>query len=126
MASDPLTDHQAPATESLTGLHGVAADGSADDWPARATATAVQYVQTVRDKTTGPALVASRYAVYVLAMALIAFVLVILLMVLAVRLLVSATGMLPFIELGETWLAYYILGAILVLAGAFLWRKKER
>lgn len=114
MATDPLTEAQALGTDA------------GDDWPARASATVVQYVHTVRDKTTGPALVASRYAVYLLAMALIAFVLVILLMVLAVRLLVSATGMLPFVELGETWLAYYIFGGVLVLAGAFLWRKKER
>lgn len=102
------------------------AEENGDDWPARASATVVQYVGTVRDKTTGPALVASRYAVYVLAIALIAVVLVILLMVLAVRLLVSATGMLPFVEAGETWLAYYILGGLLVLGGALMWRKKER
>ncbi len=100
-------------------------EDSDDDWPARASATVVQYVGTVRDKTTGPALVASRYAVYVLAIALIAVVLLILLMVLAVRLLVSATGMLSFIELGETWLAYYILGGLLMLGGLIMWRKKE-
>lgn len=98
---------------------------SQDDWPAKASATIVQYVGTVRDKTTGPALVASRYLVYAIAMALIAVVLVVLLLVLLVRLLVSATSHLSFVELGETWLAYYILGAIFVLIGALLWRKKE-
>lgn len=101
-----------------------AADG-ADDWPAKASATIVQYVGTVRAKTTGPALVASRYAVYVLAMALIAMVLAVVLLVLLIRLLVTATGLLPFVEEGETWLAYYIVAAIFVLAGAVLWRKKE-
>lgn len=85
----------------------------------------VQYVGTVRDKTTGPALVASRMLVYVLAMALIAMVLAVLLLVLFVRLLVSLTSLLPFVESGETWLAYYILGGIFILIGAVLWRKKE-
>lgn len=96
-----------------------------DDWAARASSTVVQYVGTVRDKTTGPALVASRYAVYALALALIAVVLVILLLVLTVRLLVSATGELSFVEEGETWMAYYILGGLFVIGGAILWRKKE-
>lgn len=105
-----------------------ATDGSltdGDDWPAKASATIVHYVGTVRDRTTGPALVASRYAVYVLAMALIGIVLAVLLLLLLVRVLVAATGELPFVDQGETWLAYYLLGAIFVLGGAILWRKKE-
>lgn len=98
---------------------------TADDWPAKASATVVQYVGTVREKTTGPALVASRYAVYSVAMVLIALVLAVLLLVLLIRLLVTTTALLPFVEEGETWMAYYILAAIFVLAGAVLWRKKE-
>ncbi len=103
----------------------IPAQEAQDDWPAKASATIVQYVGTVREKTTGPALVASRYAVYVVAMALIAVVVAILLLVLFIRLLVAATSQLPFMEDGETWLAYYILGAIFVLGGAIMWRKKE-
>ena len=99
---------------------------SSEDWPAKASATVVQYVGTVRDKTTGPALVASRYAVYFLAMALIGIVLAVLLLVLLVRVLVAATGHLPFVELGETWLADYLLGGLFVVGGTILWRKKER
>ncbi len=110
MSSDPLEATQEPV----------------DDWPAKASATIVEYVGTVRAKTTGPALVASRYAVYSLPMALIALMLAILLLVLLIRLLVVATGLLPFVESGETWLAYYVLGAIFVIGGAVLWRKKER
>lgn len=96
------------------------------DWATKASDTVVTYVGQVRDKTTGPALVASRYAVYALALALIAFVLLILMIVALVRLLVTATGYLAFVEPGETWLAYYILGGIFLLAGMILWRKKER
>lgn len=110
---DPLLGRPDPA----------ASDG--DDWPARASATVVQYVGTVRDKTTGPALVASRTVVYLLAMALIGVVVAILGLVLAIRVLVSATAYVPSVDEGETWLAYFILGAIFVLGGAFLWRKKE-
>ena len=98
---------------------------AADDWPAKASETIVQYVGTVRAKTTGPALVASRYAVYSIAMVLIALVLAVLMLVLLVRLLVTATALLPFVEEGETWMAYYILAAIFVIGGGILWRKKE-
>lgn len=101
-------------------------DMAAEDWPARASATVTQYVGTVRDKTTGPALVASRYAVYLLAIALIAVVIAILAMVLLVRLLVTATGLLPFVEAGETWLAYLIIGGLFIIGGMVLWRKKEQ
>ncbi len=104
--------------------HTPAAD-AADDWPTKASATIVQYVGTVRDKTTGPALVASRYAVYALAMALIAIMLAVLLLVLLVRLLVTATALFSFVDAGETWLAYYILAFLFIVGGALLWRKKE-
>ncbi|MEL7156793.1 MAG: hypothetical protein AAFN30_09365 [Actinomycetota bacterium] len=99
---------------------------ASDDWPAKASATIVQYVGTVRDKTTGPALSASRVAVYALAMGLIALVLAFLALILLVRVLVVATGYVPGVGAGETWLAYYILGALFMLPGLFLWRKKER
>ncbi|MGF1598780.1 MAG: hypothetical protein ACFCVK_17935 [Acidimicrobiales bacterium] len=96
-----------------------------DDWPARATATVVQYVGTVRDKTTGPALRASRTAVYAAAIALIGLVVAVLALVLVVRVVVAGTNELPGIDDGETWLAYVILGVVFVVAGLFLWRKKE-
>lgn len=97
----------------------------AEDWPSKASSTVVQYVGVVRDKTTGPALVASRNAVYLLAISLIAIVFLILLLVLLVRLLVSATALLPFVEPGETWLAYFIIGGVFLIGGAWIWRKKE-
>lgn len=97
-----------------------------DDWPAKATATIVNYVGTVRDATTGKALVASRTAVYALAMALIGVVLAVLLLLIVIRLLVTLTGYLPFVEAGETWLAYYLLGGIFLIGGVILWRRKER
>ena len=97
-----------------------------DDWPAQASAKIVGYVEQVRDKTTGPALVASRTAVYMAAIGLIAFVLLIVMLLLLFRFLVVATGYLPFVEPNESWVAHYILGAIFLLAGVFLWRKKDQ
>jgi heme A synthase len=98
----------------------------ADDWPARASATIVDYVATVRDKTTGPALVASRTAVYGIAIGLITVVVAILVLILLVRLLVTVTAYAPGIDDGEAWLAYFVLGAVFVLVGLGLWRMKEK
>jgi hypothetical protein len=105
--------------------NGDAASRRNDDWPARASATVVQYVGAVRDKTTGPALVASRNLVYALALGLIGLVLAVLVLVLAVRVLVVVTAYVPGVELGESWLAYLLLGGIFLVVGAILWRKKE-
>lgn len=112
--------------DSLTSSPDQLVDRASDDWPSKAAATIVQYVGTVRDKTTGPALSASRVAVYALAMGLIGLVLALLALILVVRVLVVATGYVPGVESGETWLAYYILGALFLLPGLFLWRKKEK
>ncbi len=94
------------------------------DWPAKTSEMVVHYVGSVREKTTGPALVASRYAVYFLAIGLIASVLLILALILLLRVLVLATGYLPFIDAGEPWLAYVILGVIFTLVGGLLWKKR--
>ena len=94
------------------------------DWPARTSQTVVQYVGVVRDKTTGPALVASRYAVYFVAIGLLALVIAVLLLILLLRILVLATGALPFVEMNQPWLAYIILGVLCSITGLFLWKKR--
>ncbi len=106
--------------ESITHQH----DGG--DWPAKVSAQVVDYVGQVRDKTTGPALVASRTAVYSAAIALIALVLLIVFLLFFFRLLVVASGYLPFVDANESWVAHYVLGAIFLLVGVFLWRKKDK
>jgi hypothetical protein len=98
-----------------------------DDWPARASASIVEQVGRVRDKTTGPALIASRTAVYMAAIGLIAFVLLIVLLLLLFRTLVLVSAWaLPFVDPNESWVAHYVLGAIFLGAGVFFWRKKDR
>lgn len=100
-------------------------DPRSDDWPARAAGLVERYVGSVRDKTTGPVLSASRYAVYLSTMALIGLVAGALALILLVRLLVAVTDYVPGIDNGESWLAYLVLGGIFLLVGLFLWRKKE-
>lgn len=97
---------------------------STDDWAAKATTTVVGYVDKVRSATTGKALVISRLAVYGLAMALLAIILGILLLIFLVRAMVALTALLPFIEDGQVWLAYLILGVLFSAGGMFLWSKK--
>ncbi len=101
-------------------------NGADNDWAAKTTSSIVQYVGQVRDKTTGPALVASRVTVYILAIASVAAVLGVILLLLLFRFLVVATGeLLPFVEPNESWLAHFILGGIFLGAGVFLWRKRN-
>lgn len=98
---------------------------SGEDWPAKATQTLVGYVDTVKTATTGKALVASRALVYFLALGLIAVMLLILLLVLLVRVIMSGTeSVFGFIDNGEVWLTYLILGALFWILGGFLWKKK--
>ena len=97
----------------------------ADDWAGKATATVVGYVDTVRGATTGKALIASRAAVYFLAAGLIGIMLAILGLIMMVRFLVALTNLLPFLNDGEVWLAYLIMGTIFIFLGWRSWRKKD-
>lgn len=102
----------------------LSSSASADDWPAKAATTVVGYVDTVRNATTGKALVISRAVVYFLALGLLGIVTFFLLLILLVRGLVSLTSLLPFIDPGEVWLSYLVLGTVFTLVGALLWKKK--
>ncbi len=95
-----------------------------EDWAAKATTTVVGYVDTVRTATTGKALVASRALVYFLVAGLAGFVALIIALVLLVRLVTSLTAFFSFIDDGEVWLAYLILGSVFTLVGMVLWKKK--
>ncbi len=98
----------------------------ADDWAAKAATTVVGYVDTVRNATTGKALVASRSAVYFLAIGLLAIVTLFLLLIVFVRFMVNLTGNVPGVDPGEVWLAYLIIGALFSALGMFMWVKKGR
>lgn len=88
---------------------------SRDDWPAQATDNVVRLVDTVRSKTTGPAITAGRAVVYGLFAAVLGVAALVLVSVVAIR----VVNLLP----GDVWVAHLIVGALFTLAGLFLWRK---
>jgi hypothetical protein len=88
------------------------------DWPTRAADTVERVVDTVRSKTTGPAIVISRVVVYGfvgLVLGIIAFVL----LLIAVMRVLDA-----YLPLG-VWLPDLIVGGLLGLAGLAMWRKRR-
>ncbi len=101
---------------------------SNEDWPTRAADTVVGYVNTVRDATTGKAMLASRIAVYGLVLALLAPILLVIILILLVRGLTAILATIPRlgIETGEVWLSYLILSFVFFVAGIWLWRKKGK
>lgn len=101
-------------------------ESASEDWSARATATIVGYVDTIRGATTGKALVASRLAVYGIAAALVALVMLVLMLILIVRFLVVVTGYWDYVGDGGVWLAYWILGALFLAAGGWIWKKRGK
>ena len=88
------------------------------DWTTEATDLVERTVAMVRDRTVEPAQAATRAVVYGLLAALIAIPAVVLLTLGAFRGLV-------LIEQGYTWAAWVTLGGIFVIAGAFLWTKRN-
>jgi hypothetical protein len=90
------------------------------DWTDEVANRIESLVSTVRDKTTVPATKAARAVVFGLLVAVVGTVALTLLTVAVIRLHVY----LPFHPEGRrVWVTYAGLGAIFLLAGAFLWRK---
>jgi hypothetical protein len=90
-----------------------------DDWPAQAADAIERYVGTVRDKTTGPALKASRAIVYGTFAAIVGVAAVVLLTVAFVR---FVNVWLP----GDVWAAHLLVGVVFTAAGALAWSKRTR
>jgi len=89
------------------------------DWHVLATEKVVSTVDTVRVKTSGPAIKISRLVVYGIMAAFIGLMALIMLLIGIVRLL---DNVLP----KDVWLVYLILCAVFMIAGAFLWSKRPR
>ena len=87
-----------------------------DQWPTQATETIVRVVGRVRERTTSPAITASRGIVYGLFAAILAVVAVVLAITLAIRV---ANNYLP----GQIWTIYVALGILFTVGGLFLWGK---
>ena len=95
------------------------------DWPAKATETIVTQVDKIRDKTTGPALKAARYAVFAAFAISLGTVALVILVIMGVRIL---DVYLPNAVFGEThtWMAHTIIGVLLLVPGLVLFRVKVR
>jgi hypothetical protein len=84
-----------------------------EDWASQATDTIEQVVGLVRDRTVVPAKAASRVVVFGILTAFFVSVALVLVIIAFFR------GV--FIITGRVWGAYFIVGGILILAGAFCW-----
>ena len=95
------------------------------DWPAQAADTIVDQVGKIRDKTTGPALKAARYAVFAAMAISLGTVALIIFVIGAVR---ALDNYLPDAVFGEThtWAAHTILGILLLIPGLYLFLRKAR
>jgi hypothetical protein len=95
------------------------------DWPAQAADTIERVVEQVRDKTTGPALTVARAVVYGAFGGIIAIACLVVLIIGAVRFV--NTVLLPDSVFGKhhIWVAYLIVGLLLVIAGAVSWARRR-
>lgn len=88
-----------------------------DDWPVQAADFIVRTVETVRDKTTGPAVTISRAIVYGLVAIILGLAALVLLSV----------GLVRFVNVylpGGVWSAHLLVAIIFTAGGAFLWSKR--
>ncbi|NOX29095.1 MAG: hypothetical protein GXP35_03445 [Actinobacteria bacterium] len=94
-------------------------EASKTDWSVEATDKFVSLIDSVKIKTTGPALKVVRALVYGLVIAVMATMLLVLLTASLVR---FVNAYLP----GTVWSTYFLLGSIFAIAGLFLWTKRTQ
>lgn len=111
------TDGSGSANLSNTTAGGTGAHGETD-WTDQVTNLVVETVDTVRNRTTGPILHYSRASVNAVVALLLALPVALLMVIGAIRLLAWA--------LGQVWIAYTIVGTILVLVGVALWSRRSK
>ena len=96
------------------------------DWPAQAADTIERVVGSVREKTTGPLLKASKGAVYGLFAGFVGLVVLVMAIVMGARLL---NNYLPDAVFGDEhmWAVYLIIGLVFLVGAALTWpRRKPR
>lgn len=108
----------APEETTTTDSRPGSVPGLPPDWPRQATAKVVDVVDTVRVKTSGPAIKVSRVAVYGVLAALLALV------ALPIVIIVVIRGLTELVN--EVWISYLVLGAVFNLAGVVLWSRRPR
>ncbi len=108
-AMSPVTGDERPA--SLT------ARSEDQDWPVEATRTIVRAVDTVRDKTSGPAITAVAGLVY-------GIVAITALTVLTIVLTAATIRGLELLLWRKVWLAYLVLSVLLFVGGLVCWSRR--
>jgi hypothetical protein len=111
-----MTDTTDPdvADHEPSGVPGLPAN-----WPQQATTRLVDVVDTVRIKTSGPAIRVSRAVVYGLVGLVLA-------LVATPLLLVGLTRLLDYAIPGDIWRVYLLVGAVFTLVGLVLWSRRPR
>ena len=101
------------------------------DWPAQVTDLIVNLVDSVKDKTSGPATSAARGLVYGTLAAIVGTAALVVFIILLVRafdvlaqVLLDAAGLEK--RGRSTWIAHLLTGLLFTGAGAWLWRKGIR
>jgi len=89
------------------------------DWPARTADAIVNVVGAVRDRTTGPITTVARGLVFGVFAGVLGIAVAVVLLIAAIRLL---DQVLP----SGVWVAYLVLGALFVIAGALVFRKRNQ
>jgi len=121
--TDPTgSDTTRPASSSTTSTSaGSSTSGPAAaapaDWADQVTDLIVDTVDKVRERTTGPILEISKGIVH-------AFVALLILTPILVLFFAGAVRLLNWAIPGDVWIAYAILGVLLMLLGAFLWSRR--
>ena len=123
--TDPTgTDTTRPAPSTATPSSTAAGASAAGpgaaapaDWADQVTDLIVDTVDKVRERTTGPVLEISKGIVHGVVALLILTPILVLFFAGAVRLLNWAIP-------GDVWIAYAVLGVLLLLLGAFLWSRR--
>jgi len=93
------------------------------DWPVQAADTIVKGVDTLRDKTTGPAQKAARAFVYGLLAAVLGTMVAVLLIIGLVRLTDSLVGL--FMDPPRIWVTYLIVGILFTVVGYVVFRRRR-
>ena len=114
-----------PGATTSGPAHTAASVGSvlSSDWPGQAADVIVKGVDTLRDKTTGPAQKAARALVYGLLAAVLGTMVAILLIIGLVRLVDSIVGL--FMDEPRIWVTYLIVGVLFSIAGALVFRRRR-
>jgi hypothetical protein len=93
------------------------AEAPTRDFAVTAADTIDRYVATIRDRTTRPALLASRGLVFGLIIAILGIAALVLVWITWITLLTELFG--------EVWITFFVTGGIFIVLGAFLMTKRH-